>query len=298
MNTEKVAVLSVALLVSGISLALTSQIIWGHSVHFNLFHDYHRQTVINFIMFLATINAIIAYPSNATQNSVLVSNVTTLFSFTFVQYGLVMINHNSLARWNAWSKAFSLKSLNAISMLLYLCPLVAMIPIYLAVIEKFPSNQLLNQSSWNIEIWKPMTMGFVVVTEVLATISDVGLLMNVYAIRNQLFRKSSEQRRTGSISSISRKRISSLSLDLATNYIITWFFLLADIFTKVLIMFGYPFLFDSILSITTIALRSKSNIIYGLNMKEIFEESISASELSSPIPQQCAMTHSSKINLN
>jgi hypothetical protein len=139
-----------------------------------------------------------------------------------------------------------------------------------------------------------MTMGFVVVTEVLATISYVGLLLNVYAIRNQLLRKSSEQRRAVSISSMSRKSISSLSLDLATNYIITWFFLLADIFTKVLIMFGYPFLFDSILSITTIALRSRSNIIYGLNMKEIFEESISA---SSSIPQQCAMTHSSKINL-
>jgi hypothetical protein len=41
---------------------------------------------------------------------------------------------------------------------------------------------------------------------------------------------------------------------------------------------GYPLLFDSIISIVTIALRARSNILYGLNMKELFEQEIRSME--------------------
>lgn len=252
-------------LVAGMTLVLTAQILWSHGVSFNIFHDMRRQTLLNGVMFLAAINGILAYPLNATGFSVWASNITTLLSFSFVQYGLVMINHNSFSRWNAWSQTFSKRTLNVICGILYILPLFVMIPIYFAAIDKIPSGTLLNTSEWNKLIFKPMTLALIVTTEVLATISDVALLAGVFKIKNQLLQGSKSEKRS--------RNIDAVSLDLIVNYLITWFLLFADILLKILIIYGYPLLFDSIVSIATIAMRARSNILFGLNMKDIFESS-------------------------
>ena len=217
-------------------------------------------------MMIASFNTMFAYPFNATHESILGSNITTLLSFAFVQFGLVVINHNSLVRFNAFSLIMSQKTLNRICMVLYFLPFAVLIPIYFAAAQRMTRNELINMDVWNRHVYKPMTVVLVFVTELLATISDVLLLRSVLRIRNQLLAASGN-------SSRKINQIQSVSSDLLANYLVTWFFLLFDILVKVSIMAGYPFLFDSIVSILNIAMRARTNILYGLNMKNIFESS-------------------------
>ena len=252
-------------LVSGITFTLTAQVLWSNGVQFDIFHDFKRQTMLNFLMFLASLSGIIAYPCNASKSSVWTSNITTLLLFLLVQYGLVMINHNSLARLNTYTQTFKRSTLNFVCGVFYFLPLLALIPVYLAANDKIPKGMLLNTSPFNTAIFKPMTLALIITTEVIATISDIGLLSNVFSIKSQLM--------SGSTTDKKRENIESVSLDLIVNYIITWFFLCADIMVKILIIYKFPLLFDSIITCCTIALRARSNILFGLNLKDIFETS-------------------------
>jgi hypothetical protein len=84
------AILSFGSMFAGITFVLTSQVLYKFGLQFDLFHDQKRQTMLNFLCFLASLNAMAAYPLNQSLVSVLGSNVTTLFTFTFVQFGLVV----------------------------------------------------------------------------------------------------------------------------------------------------------------------------------------------------------------
>jgi hypothetical protein len=152
-----------------------------------------------------------------------------------------------------------------------------LIPVYFAGKEKIPEGKLLNASDWNKLIFKPMTLGLIITSEILATISDIALLRGVFKIKNQLLQGSKSEKKS--------KNIDAISLDLIVNYLITWFMLFADIVLKILIIYGYPLLFDSIVSIATIALRARSNILFGLNMKDIFNNTRSMSTFQESIPK-------------
>ena len=257
-------------IISGMTLVLTAQVIWSHGFSANVFHDQKRQILLNNVMFLAAINGILAHSFNATQSSVWASNVTTLCSFAFVQFGLVVLNHNSIARFNAYCNIMSMNTLKWVCLLLYFLPFAVFIPIYIAAANQIPNGQLINASHFNKEIFKPMTLALILTTEVLATISDVVLLRSVLQIKDQLLSASAKTPKK------KVRKINSVSLDLLCNYVFTWFFLVFDITIKIGIILGYPLLFDSIISILTIALRARSNILYGLNMKEVFENTRSS----------------------
>lgn len=246
------------------TLVLTVQLFWSCGFEVNVFHDQKRQVFLNFLMMLGAINAIFAYPFNATQELIFGSNITTLFSFAFVQFGLVIINHNSISRFNASTLFMSQKTINRICLVLYFLPFIVFIPIYFAAADRMTKNNLVNMDPWNRQVYKPMTVCLVVVTELLATISDVILLRSVLRIRDQLLDAKGLSLRKAN-------KIQSVSSDLLANYLLTWFFLFFDILVKLSIMAGYPFLFDSIVSILNIALRARTNIYYGLNMRDLFE---------------------------
>jgi hypothetical protein len=246
--------------VSGMCFVLTLQVFWEYGVQLNILLDKKRQTMLNFLMMLASINGFFGHAANATQISVLASNVTTLFAFIVVQYGLVIINHNTLIRINVYLKCVSQNFLDRFCIVMYFLPFFTFIPVYLMCMENIPQDKLINQSSWNKDVFKPMTLIFIFVTEMLATISDIVLLVQVRRIQNQSDPTSGIREQTTR---------SILSRGLFTNYIVTWMFLILDIFVKLAIMMGYPLLFDSILSIITLAMRARCNLHYGLNMRRV-----------------------------
>lgn len=222
---------------------------------------------------LGAVNAIFAYPFNAIGDSILGSNITTLLSFAFVQFGLVIINHNSISRFNVFTLFMSQKAVNRICLVLYFLPFVVFIPIYFAAADRMTNNHLINMDPWNRQVYKPMTVGLVLVTELLATISDVLLLRSVLRIRDQLLD-------ANGLSAKKASKIQAVSSNLLANYLLTWSILFFDILVKLSVMAGYPFLFDSIVSILNIALRARTNILYGLNMRNLFEGQVPSDEHS------------------
>lgn len=251
----------------GIALAITLQTVWSFPLVFNLFNDKNRQSVLNLICLIGALTGIVAYPVNQTGTSIWAQNICTLIIFVCVQYGLVIITHNSFARANNISMKTRLEqsTLDWCCLFLYFLPIFVLIPVYIAAYETLP-NLPVNLSSYNALYYKPLNIGLVVATEFLASISDIWLLKQTLSMKFAILRNSNDR------SDRSKKRISGESVDLMASYFCIWSLLMVDIFIKVLIIRGVPVLFDSIISITTIALRARCNLQYGLNMKSIFRK--------------------------
>ena len=249
----------------GMTFVLSVQILYNYGVQFNLLHDKKRQTILNLFCFIASINALFAYPLNQTEQSIFLSNVTTIISFLCVQYGLVIINHNSIARANAIvaDRQISTKWLDKLCLFLYVLPFVTLIPIILASIQEFPRNGKLNTTYYNRNIYKPLTLALMACTELFALLTDILLIKKVLGIKNELVQGSS-------LSQVAdNKIINSQAKGLITNYTVTWALLAIDIIVKLLIIQGQPLLFDSIISMAVVAMRARCNLEYGLYMREI-----------------------------
>ena len=258
--TQSAASLGGGSLISGMVIVLTIQLLYSHGIQWDLGHDRKRQTVLNLLCLIAGLNGIVAYPVNQTETSVALSNITTWIMFLAVQYTLMIINHNSLVRgYNSFaSNSQPSANFKRLCLLLYLLPVLTMIPVYMASSEKVPSNSLINSSDYNKRIFKPINLTMVIVTELFAVITDLLLLRRVDQVHKAMeFQGKSEHDR--------------ISKDLWMNYIVTWFFLLSDVLIKVLIIYNIPLLFDSILSIATSAMRARCNLEYGLHMKSLIE---------------------------
>jgi hypothetical protein len=93
----------------------------------------------------------------------------------------------------------------------------------------------------------------------LTQVSDIVLLRKVAVDQRELY---------ASPRQAAKQQLVSRSLT-ANNYA-TWFLLACDIAVKALAIRGYPWLFDSIISIATIAMRARCNLEYGLNLRNIF----------------------------
>ena len=59
--------------------------------------------------------------------------------------------------------------------------------------------------------------------------------------------------------------------DLLTLYGCLWFFIIADSIVKILIWQGYPTLFDAVLTMLCLVLRSVVNLAYGLELQFLFK---------------------------
>ncbi|KAI8897205.1 hypothetical protein BC833DRAFT_594744 [Globomyces pollinis-pini] len=247
---------------SCLNVFINSCILRTHGLHISLVNDKHRQTLLSLILLFASTCSIFSYLLNYLAVNNVVSNIFTLIVFTIVQYGLVIINHNSFARLGAAQSHLStFRKLYAFWPILYLIPIITLIPIYLAAIETIPKGLPLNKSKFNRFYFKPLNIFLVIATELLASFIDLYLLTCV----NQSQPIDEETSNSTSNQLIDFK--SSLAIYKSGNiwldYIVIWIVLLLDIFIKILIANGIPLLFDSAVTITTLALRSKFNLQYG-----------------------------------
>jgi hypothetical protein len=64
-------------------------------------------------------------------------------------------------------------------------------------------------------------------------------------------------------------KISSMAKNVYIHYIVIWSLLAIDLVLKILIMYGHPLLFDSIVTICTLAMRAKCNLLFGLELKTV-----------------------------
>ena len=124
----------------------------------------------------------IQYFFNATKTHILASDITTFITFISVQYGLTILNHNSIMRacviFNIKPHSCSRRVIESFCFVLYLLPLAVLTPVYLSIIDKHGTSPL-NTSRYNQLIFKPLNIGLVVATEFFATLSDIFIIRKV-----------------------------------------------------------------------------------------------------------------------
>lgn len=264
---------------SGLSVALAAQMFWRHGACFEIINDKKRQILLNFICLICAINTTISYGFNATQQSVAVSDVTTLITFACIQYALVILNHNTLVRASNLVRmsVMSRGTADKVARVLYFLPLVAMIPVYLSFVDKFGTGQPLNTSDYNANVFKPLNICLLIATEAFASTTDVLLLLKVQSISANLDVASmsgqasstpggnESEKRVGR--KVASKAKSLASTDLWATYGLVWALTIVDVGVKGLIAAGLPLRFDSIITIATVALRSRANLQYGLELQ-------------------------------
>jgi hypothetical protein len=238
MSQLKVPTLALAMLSCGIATTLTIQTTeYGLAV--GIRNDKKRQKLLNLLCLFGSIAGCFVYPVNYMDEIPHLSSFLTFVMFVSIQYSLCIINHNSFVRLAILTRRMWTRT-NLI-LLIYVLPLFTLIPIYLAAYESIPINKRLNLSNWNSSIYKPLNIVLVISTELVALGTDILMLRRLKQKTTLLLKK---------------------------MYCITWIFLTTDIVIKYLISIGVPMLFDSILSLVTLAMRARVNLQFGLLLQK------------------------------
>ncbi|KAJ3307925.1 hypothetical protein HDV04_002297 [Boothiomyces sp. JEL0838] len=251
--------------VSGMVLTLTSLALYEYGVSFNIFNDKARQKLVMLISFIGALGGLIFYGSNQTKLSWIVTDVSVFILFLCGQYGLVIINHNSIIRL-AVTYNLPIPKVQKLCGVLYLLPWVALIPIYFAIKATTPTMAALTTSTWNSVVSKLEFLVLIFVTEIVATVTDLMLLNKVKSSTSQVAQGKGSK--------------GSHSYDLHVSYAIIWFFMFADFTVKILITQGYPLLFDAIITISVVVLRARTNLYYGVMLKRVMDGSSHANSNS------------------
>ncbi|KAI8897160.1 hypothetical protein BC833DRAFT_594762 [Globomyces pollinis-pini] len=241
---------------TGMNLCLTFQALQDHPIKFSLKNDTDRQTVLLLILAIQAISSMIAYPGVLPMIG---QNLLSIPLFGCIQFGLVIINHNTIFRLRvAFPDMKIYRTILKYYRFFYLIPLFTLIPIYFAVWTIDPFIMAINQSPYNTQYYKPLNIVLVIITETLAVYTDMKLLIRVGDVTfkdftNEESNNSSNDTKSSSIS-IKKdwKKVRRYNhKDLWFDYILIWIILSLDIILKFLITFGIPLLFDSAVSCLT-----------------------------------------------
>ncbi|KAJ3271329.1 hypothetical protein HDV01_006834 [Terramyces sp. JEL0728] len=268
--------------ISGIVLTLTSLAMYEYGISFNIFNDKSRQKLVMLISFVGALAGLVFYGSNQTKLSWVVTDISVFILFLCGQYGLVIVNHNSIIRL-AVTFDLPVPKVQRLCGVLYLLPWVALVPIYLAFSATISKELALTTSTWNSVVSKLEFLVLIFVTEILATVTDLMLLNKV-------------QKSTSALSQGKNGR-NGHGFDLHISYAIIWFFMIADFTVKILITQGYPLLFDAIITISVVVLRARSNLFYGVMLKRVLDGSTHASAHGKSVNQSSQPTDSGSVGL-
>ncbi|KAI8909036.1 hypothetical protein EDD86DRAFT_218706 [Gorgonomyces haynaldii] len=241
---------------AGIAITLCTEAFYTFGFSVNIFNDQSRQKFVNLICLVGAVAGAVFYGSNQTKLDFMTTNVSVFILFLCGQYGLAILNHNTIIRACTLFPMFAranIEYVQKLCLVLYVLPWIALTPIYFAIGETYPKGVALTTSPWNTVTSKFLFMGLIVVTEVLATITDMLLLKQVQNLDSSNMTAARAQK----------------TRDVNVSYAAIWVFMVIDIILKVLIANGYPVLFDGTTTIICIALRTRANLNYGLLLKEV-----------------------------
>lgn len=262
--------LGAGMLLTGLTLTITTQMLYDFGLDIGIWNDKKRQVLLNLVCWFGAVVIMIAYPYNQTKENPWVGDwIGTPMFWIIAQYGLVILNHNTLTRIGVIMNLSDAgrARLNKIGTVFYFLPPIVMIPIWLAM-RDFAGTT--NPSTgipfgpgfhryYNSEVYKPLNTALVISTEALAIITDIILLKKVFDAS-----RASKAFKNQSVSWFSGE-----FKDLMVMYSFTWGMIIFDCVIKLLIAAGHAFFFDTVITITCIALRSRANLLYGLEIKSL-----------------------------
>ncbi|KAJ2999552.1 hypothetical protein HDV02_002517 [Globomyces sp. JEL0801] len=286
---------------AGVNIALIQMTLKEYGFNFNLKNDTDRQTVLCLVLFIGAITSMVLYPLNDEGSQITWINILVVTLLFSVQYGLVIINHNTIFRFSAAYPEnkffqFILRHYG----FLYIIPIFTMIPIYLAGYYTIPSNVTLNKHFFNMQVFKPMNIALVLITELLAVITDIRLLVRVGEVTDRTNLKNSSIQPKGFKRNWKKFQKYSRA-DLWRDYYVIWGLLVIDISLKIAIASGVKIIFDSAVSITTMIMRGRFNLRYTSLLKYMLENpKLKPTNVTYTVPLQHAQyerTHQSSATL-
>ncbi|KAI8909359.1 hypothetical protein DFJ77DRAFT_472227 [Powellomyces hirtus] len=244
-------------IVCGIVLTLLVLGIAQHGVSLKVIADSDRQRFLNVVCLSVVIAGIISLGLNQTLDVFILQNVCLMVIFWGVQLGLCCLNHNTLMRLyiTYTRQRGGVKRASQWCLLLYPLSAIVLIPIYLAYPQTLHLEEGVNRAEINARVYKPLNVGLVFATELLATVSDVLLLRRINI--------AADGTREAEVAALARR-------NLWKEYTVVWLSVVLDVLLKLLIFAGQPVLFDSQVTNLTLVLRARTNLKYGLTLHEMW----------------------------
>ncbi|KAJ3316490.1 hypothetical protein HDV06_003604 [Boothiomyces sp. JEL0866] len=240
----------------GTVITLASIAIFKHGLSFDIFNDRTRQKVLNLIALIGGISCILACASQQSNISIIAINVTTFVLTICGQYGLVIINHNTIIRLSnafpIFAKTF-LEQIQRCCIILYFLPWVVFTPLYFAFQDSYNNGIPYTISTWTTQ-GKIAMVVLIMLTEFFAALSDFVLFNSIVKL-------------TGQTDKLAKRSA------LHTVYGIIWVFMIIDVLIKILIINGYHIAFDNSVTVLVVALRAQANLAYGVMLKETLKPS-------------------------
>jgi len=255
-DVKDVAVLEGASIFIGFSLLLSTYSLVVYGLGWKLHVDQERQKVLSLIVLLLAIVGAIKHGQQVTSGNVMVYNILLLLQWVLALVELCIINHNSSVRLTVAFKNItpSATTVKWSTALMYVLILTCITPAVLAAMEQYPRKNLSASTHATVE-YKIISLVLVVLTELVATISDIILIRTVTQGKHdgQAVRKAVKH-------------------DMKRMYTAIWITLGCDIVFKLLSVTGaFTPNFDTHCTNFSMALRACTNLRFGTTLIEVVQ---------------------------
>ncbi|KAI8825629.1 uncharacterized protein EV422DRAFT_513619 [Fimicolochytrium jonesii] len=267
-------------IVCGMVITLAIQNFMQHGVSVKVIKDRDRQKFLILVCSFVVVAGVISLGLNQTGELYILQNFVLMIIFWGVQLGLGCVNHNTIIRTfialaSVSQQKWRPQTLSYYCLALYPLTAIVLIPIYMGFPSSIEKHQGVNASAINKEVFKPLNVALVIATEVLATISDLLLILRVEKAESAAGRFSTARaavRTNGTVSSnvVRKSAGAEFWRRLWMHYGLIWTTVVLDVLLKILIYLGYPVLFDSQVTNATILLRAVTNLQFGTTLKQVY----------------------------
>ncbi|KAI8892551.1 hypothetical protein BC833DRAFT_357656 [Globomyces pollinis-pini] len=287
--------LSGAMLFCGVCFTQSCQSLIQYGISFNIFQDKSRQIFLNLLCFLSVFFFIVYYYTNQSADYPRVNDICLLAFNIFIQYGLVILVHNSIVKlasgvnktanfFNTMTKYFAV---------VYILPIIPLSFIVMAIQDAHDKDILARKSHFNTQYYKPMSVVLILIVNLIASVADYILMNRVIALTERV----NSSQNNSNYSTRKVKAHGSHSLSLKATYNIITVLVLIDVVMKVLVILDYP-VFDSVVTVTSLTFRSAANLKFGVTLKNIYRPDSSEEDTygtrAKSIEQSRANSHHSR----
>ncbi len=262
----------------GITFALTVMVIFEHGISISIKDDRQRQKTLNLLCFLSIATLLPFYGLLQTFENINALFYLVMVFWPCIMWGLVILNHNTFVRAVNLVPSLHISriTVDRFCYVLYLLPPIALIPIWMALQETWGTGKPPTASIFQL-YFRYLSIVLIILTEILATISDYSLMKKVLTSRS-------------SVASGTKQVSQKVSRNITYGYAACWLIMVADIIVKILIATGVVGVFDASITTLSLAVRARMNLAYGLELKNIY-----ASQSGKSV-QQSAAGNSSAVN--
>jgi len=261
-DVKTAAVLEGAGIFIGMAFVISMYTVTTYGVGWKLNVDNDRQKVLAVTVAILAIVGMIKHGQQVTSSDIMTYNVLLLLQWIMSLFSLCIINHNSLVRFAvAISNSYiSATMISRLTVLLYFMIMICISPAIMAAVEQYPKKNL-SASRYATTDFKLTILILIIITEAIATVSDVLLI-----------RKVTEGKIDGVVVRSAVKR------DMKYMYWSIWVTLVLDITFKTVSVAGiFTPNFDSHCTNFTMALRACTNLRFGTTLIDVVQGTYNAS---------------------